>query len=180
MNYPNTLHPRAFTLIELLIVITIMGIITVSTYIPYAHHQKKVLLQQWAREISQSLRDARNLAINGLNTGSWNVSVGLYFGSWASQIEYFTYPYGESLVLTDIGALEAYRSKDLPKWIQLEEIDGVTTGTLFTFEAISGAWSFEPQTWSGEMVISVSFRWSTESVLRKEIVYYPQSYISDY
>jgi prepilin-type N-terminal cleavage/methylation domain-containing protein len=59
---------RAFTLIELMIVITIISIISLATYIPYAHHQKKTLIKQAAREITQSLSEARNLAINGLST----------------------------------------------------------------------------------------------------------------
>lgn len=55
----------AFTLLELMIVITIIGIISMATYMPYAHHQKKVLIKQATREISQSLSEVRNLAVNG-------------------------------------------------------------------------------------------------------------------
>ena len=86
-NFP---HSRSgFTLIELLVVITIMVIVLLATYIPYAHHQKKVLIKQWAKELVQSLTEARNLAINGLRSGSGNVNVGLYFTSKATQIDYY-------------------------------------------------------------------------------------------
>jgi prepilin-type N-terminal cleavage/methylation domain-containing protein len=61
---------KAFTLIELMIVITIFSIISLATYLPYAHHQKKTLIKQAAREVTQSLSDARNLATNGLSTFS--------------------------------------------------------------------------------------------------------------
>jgi len=60
----------AFTLIELIIVMTIIGIVSIATYFPYAHHQKKTLVAQALREIAQSLSEARNLALHGLDTGS--------------------------------------------------------------------------------------------------------------
>jgi prepilin-type N-terminal cleavage/methylation domain-containing protein len=60
----------AFTLIELIIVITIITIISLATYMPYAHHQKKTLIKQGAREITQSLSEVRNFALHGLSSSS--------------------------------------------------------------------------------------------------------------
>jgi prepilin-type N-terminal cleavage/methylation domain-containing protein len=68
-------HKNAFTLIELMVVITIMGIIMFTSYIPYQYHQKKTALKLAAREVSQSLSEARNLALHGLDTGSGNLSL---------------------------------------------------------------------------------------------------------
>ena len=70
MKIERSTKCSAFTLIELMVVITIMSIVMFASYLPYAHHQKKTLLKQASREISQSLSDARNLAIHGLDTGS--------------------------------------------------------------------------------------------------------------
>jgi len=42
---------------------------------PYAHHQKKTLVKQAVKELSQTLSESRNLAIHGLDTGSGNVYV---------------------------------------------------------------------------------------------------------
>lgn len=64
----KTFSHTAFTLIELMVVITIMSILMFASYIPYEHHQKKVTLRLAAKEISQSLSEARNLAIYGLDT----------------------------------------------------------------------------------------------------------------
>jgi prepilin-type N-terminal cleavage/methylation domain-containing protein len=80
-----------FTIIELMIVITMISIISLATYMPYAHHQKKTLIKQAAREITQSLSEARNLATNGLSTLSGaSLHVGLYFPPAATQIDYYT------------------------------------------------------------------------------------------
>lgn len=173
-------HIRAFTLIELLIVITIIGIISVTTYIPYAHHQKKVLLNQAAREVSQSLRDARSLAINGFNTWSWNVSVALFFWSGSNEIVYYTYPFEQSISLSDFSSGEVYLTKKLPKWVEIESIGWSSQDVLMSFEAISWSGSVEPFLGSWSIDILTSYAGSTESVLQKEIRYYPRSYISDY
>jgi len=78
----NRYQPNAFSLLELIVVITIIGIISMAAYLPYAHHQKKVLVKQAAREVTQSLSDARNLAINGLSeSGGSNLNVALLFES---------------------------------------------------------------------------------------------------
>jgi len=180
MHKSRATYFGGFTLIELMIVITILGIITLSSYIPYAHHQKKILLQQWAREISQSLRDARSLAINGLNTWSWNVNVAVLFSSGANSVEYYVYPYGDFLDISNMSAWELYREKFLPKGISIDSINGVAQDTLFTFEAISWSWTIGPFTATGELDIQISFMWSPEAVLQKHITYYTQSYISDY
>ena len=39
-----------FTLIELMVVITIVGIVSLATYMPYAHHQKKTIVKQAVKE----------------------------------------------------------------------------------------------------------------------------------
>ena len=62
------LSSQAFTLIELMVVISIIILISVSFYSPYGFHQKKVSLKMGAKEISQSLAEARNMAINGIDS----------------------------------------------------------------------------------------------------------------
>jgi len=81
---------KGFTLIELIVVISIIAIISLASYFPYAHHQKKVLLKQASREIAQSFSEARNFSLNGLNTGSGNLNVGLYIPQTATFLAYYT------------------------------------------------------------------------------------------
>ena len=178
------LHSRAgFTLIELLVVITIMMIVLFATYIPYAHHQKKVFLKQWAKELTQSLSEARNLSINGLDSGSWNVSVGLFFASGATEIDYYTISHTWSFSLIS-PPVEKLKTKKLPQGIQIDSIWWVGADTLISFSSIYGTWTMLQwaldQAIPDELDFRISFRWATTSVLQEEIRYYGQSYISDY
>lgn len=169
---------RAFTLIELMIVITIISIISLATYMPYAHHQKKTLIKQAAREITQSLSEARNLAVNWLSTASWaNLHVGLFFASWATQIDYYT-----STWVLDIVSLpaEVYKTKKLPSWMQIDSIDGESGEQLISFSAISWSWYLSNIAFSWAIDIDISYKWATSDVLQKTITYYTKSFISDY
>ncbi len=171
----NIIFP-AFTLIELMIVITIISIISLATYFPYAHHQKKTLIKQAAREVTQSLLDARNLAIHGLDTGSGNLNVWLYFASWATQLDYVV-----STWSLDIVSLPwAYKIKKLPRGIVVSSIDGGTGDRLFSFDSITGSGSISWSLTSDTVSILLSYRWTSSPVLQKEITYYTKSYISDY
>lgn len=168
----------AFTLLELMIVITIISMISLATYLPYAHHQKKTLIKQAAREITQSLSEARNLAINGLSTLSWaNLNVWVYFAEEATQIDYYT-----STGTLDINNLpsDVYKIKRLPKWIQIDTVWWSNSGSLIHFSAIHGQWDISPWSFSWEILIDISYKWANSPILQKEITYYTQSYISDY
>ncbi|MDR1944549.1 MAG: prepilin-type N-terminal cleavage/methylation domain-containing protein [Candidatus Peribacteria bacterium] len=57
---------KAFTLIELLTSITILFILMMLAYVPYAHYQKKAKLKLASREISQSFYEAKNMAVSGI------------------------------------------------------------------------------------------------------------------
>lgn len=167
----------AFTLIELMVAITIIGIISLASYVPYAHHQKKVLLNQAVREVSQSMSEARNLAIHWLNTGSWNVHVGLYFSSGATQIEYYT-----STGALNISSLpgDTYKIKQLPQWINIRSIWWTNTEKLISFSAIAGSWSLQWGAWDDEIEFTVSYKNTSSAVLQRELTYYTKSNISDY
>jgi type II secretory pathway pseudopilin PulG len=55
---------KAFTLIELLVAISIFFALVITTYIPYAFYQNKAKVNITIKDISQSINEARNLAIN--------------------------------------------------------------------------------------------------------------------
>ncbi len=186
MNLKKKNNFSAFTLIELMVVITIVFTLSFMSYIPYSHHQKKVLLTQAAREISQSLSEVRNLAINGFNTGSWNLNIWLYFPSRARQIDYYT-----STGIIDIASLDPsniYKIKKLTKGVQVDTIAGNNRDTLFLFSAIIGTWSIYQRdsigvitelTWN-TIDIQISYKGASSTTLQKNIEYYRKSYISNY
>ncbi len=173
-------NEKWFTLIELMVVITIISMISLATYLPYAHHQKKVLLKQANREISQSLSEARNLATNGLDTGSGNLNVALYLDEQATQIVYYT----STGFIDFLNMWQIYKTKQLPQGIQIDAIAWNSEKSIFSFSAIFGTGSLEQESsgiFTGDIIdISSSYKWSSSPVLQGKIIYYMRSYISDY
>jgi prepilin-type N-terminal cleavage/methylation domain-containing protein len=53
-----------FTLIELMITITIIVVLTMMTYAPYNYYQNKAKLKITLRQVSQLLYESRNMAVN--------------------------------------------------------------------------------------------------------------------
>jgi len=53
-----------FTLIELIVTISIIMILSLMTYFPYSHYQNKAKLKLASREISQSFYDAKSMAVS--------------------------------------------------------------------------------------------------------------------
>lgn len=54
-----------FTLIELMVVITIIGILFVGSYIPYDYYSRLSRIRISAEKIHQAMEDARILSQNG-------------------------------------------------------------------------------------------------------------------
>lgn len=164
-----------FTLLELMIVITIISLVSVVTYFPYAHHQKKVLLKQWSKQVMQSLSEARNLALNGFTINDENQNIALYFANKSKSIEYYVYTWAIDVSLPPIWV--KWKTKELVDGVQINMIDGEEEA-IFAFEALSdistnSLWS------TGAIHIGVSYKEATEDVLRKNIRYYSASHISD-
>jgi prepilin-type N-terminal cleavage/methylation domain-containing protein len=61
----NIANTHAFTLIELMVVITIIGILFVSSYVPYDHYSRLSRVRISTERFKQTLEDARILAQNG-------------------------------------------------------------------------------------------------------------------
>jgi len=182
-----------FTLIELLITMTIFFMIVVGTYVSYSHFQKKALLRQSVKEISKWISDARNLAINGLDSWSGNVSVGLYFDARDARkttLTYYSYPHTYSwsqIVAEDTGDIEVYKTVKLPAGTEVEEVAGHEKFLIFfsavTWEGIYYYWDASDTKWEfldAELPIRISFKNATALSLQKEIKYYTHGYIADY
>jgi prepilin-type N-terminal cleavage/methylation domain-containing protein len=55
---------KAFSLLELIVVITLIGIMLLATYAPYSYYQTKAKVRMTIRDVAQSIYEARNMAIN--------------------------------------------------------------------------------------------------------------------
>lgn len=194
MNSHIHISRKGFTLIEFMVTITIFFIIATASYIPYSHYQRKWLLNQWVKEITQSLYEARNMSINGLNSGSGNVSVWLYFDTsdaGKNQITYFSYPHsftGSQITNVETSDILIERVKTLPGGIWIDSVSEKASFLVF-FQAITWKWSYyfwdtplgakQEFTWD-ILDIDVSFKGATSESLQKQIEYYTEGNIADY
>lgn len=181
-----------FTLIELIISITIIVLLTMSTYIPYSYYQNKAKLKITSREITQALYEARNMAINWSINNIWNVSIWVYFDTSISSLnEIKIYSYTFDIETNQISIIEWWnveliKTIKLQNWIQLENITS-KDNVLFYFESIT--WKLISYTWNSwiktpildnVMPITFSYKWSTSPNLRKTINYFTNTNIIDY
>lgn len=81
------------------------------------------------KEITKSIYDARNLAINGIDSGSGNISIGLYFDSTTEEaqkkLQYFSYPYtfsGSQILPEALGEIKILKEKTLPSGVTVDSV----------------------------------------------------------
>lgn len=184
-------NKKAFTLVELMIVIVIMVLMMTLTYAPYNYYQQKAKLKIASREISQSIYEARNFAVSGVETKSGttfsNNSIWVFLDNteWKNhQIYFYTYPYDTKTWSLDKpnSSIKLLKTKDLQDWVL---ING-TGSILFFYESIS--WNptileFD-SSWKkiiDEPVdIKFSYKNSTSENLQKTINYNPKTNTVNY
>ncbi|MDD2907955.1 MAG: type II secretion system protein [Candidatus Gracilibacteria bacterium] len=186
------LEKKAFTLFELMVAMTIAGIMMMMVLLPYAHYQNKAKLKLASREISQSFYDAKNMAISGVKDIDGNTSIGMYMTTQEpdnDKIVFFSYPFDidESAINnTAIGNIKIIKTKVLQEGIKLNYLGG-KNNLLFFYNSINGkskVYTFDtnPKTEVNDDEISIifSFKNATSSSLRKELIYFKDTNIIDY
>jgi len=194
---------KAFTLIELMIVITIIWTMMGMAYAPYSYFQKKAQVKIAAKEISRTISESRNMAIHWVESSSWNLSIGIYFEtlSWSlenNEIKIYWYPYefwtGSKVVLNDdflINTINIQKDIGIDNiWIEdNEENVSINKNALFLFSAITWEWNYFYFDWgnrrdlvlweNNKINIEFSYRWNDWN-LEKVLKYYTKTHISDY
>jgi prepilin-type N-terminal cleavage/methylation domain-containing protein len=182
---------KAFTLLELMIVITIVGIMMIWVYAPYNYFQKKTELKIAAKSISKTISESRNKAIFWISSGSTNQSVGVYFEKNSNIIRIYNYPYN-FWTWSKIEVNDKYLKEKINIWknIFINKIEN-KDNALFLFEAIS--WKFYPfyfeswnknnltDLWSDNIYnIDFSYKQASSWPLQKTVKYYTKTFITDY
>lgn len=128
---------RAFTLIELLIVIAILAILGAAGFGYYANTARDVEITTISHEITADLRSARSSAINGEKSRAW----GLHFvNSSRNYVQLYSTPTSYSDASTTIedttyltdGVTFADPSTSTTKDILFARITGTTTASSIT------------------------------------------------
>ncbi len=188
----NMNSKKWFTLIELIVSITIIGILSMMTYAPYSYYQNKASLKVTTREVSQLLYEAKSMAINWAIWADWNVSIWVYFDTSESantQIKVFSYPHNMekmNILNTEWWDIRLIKTLTLKKWILMDKIED-KQNILFFFDSIT--WNISYYNWlswtrnnfNDDIVsINFSFKWSSSPNLNKTINYYTNTNIIDY
>lgn len=183
---------NAFTLIELMISITIIAILTLMSIAPYNYYQNKASLKIASRELSQVLYESRNMAVNWAIWTEWNVSIWVYLEVLPDKNTYlkvFSYPHDiwevniTNIEWWDVKLIKTVR---LQKWVIIDNLEG-RDNLLFFFNSIT--WNLTYYTWlwnekakidDNMISINISFKWSDLPMLNKTINYYTETNIIDY
>ncbi len=187
------MNKKAFTLIELMISISIIVLLTIVVYAPYNFYANKARLKIAWKEIAQTIYEARNMAIYWLtNSYTWsNSSIWVYFDNSSlnkNKISVYSYKYDYSWKKDDFSdpSVKLLKEVSLQKWIQIDNVEWKDK-FLFFFQAISGSWSFYyDDSWNlkdfawKEIKINLSYKWATQNILKNTVTYYTNTNIIDY
>lgn len=171
-------NKKAFTLIEIMIVIVIVSLISFAVYLPYVHHQKKIFLDNAVRELSQALTATRNQALHGYAGWEWNLHTYIELIPGENSLQTYTLP-STKKSLDNIWEKQADRKIQLPTGITLHSIDNTLESKILAFEAITGKLHSEEPMWD-ILEIRLSYKGSTHESLQNSLRYYTNTYISDY
>ncbi len=181
-----------FTLIELMISITILVILTMVSYAPYSYYQNKASLKITTREVSQLLYESRNMAINWAIDNNSNVSIWVYFDTNSISnniVKVFSYPHDVNtlnILNNEWWDVKLLKTLILKKWIAIDYLHG-NPNILFFFNSIT--WELTYYSWNGytrnrieddQISINFSFKWSTSPNLNRTINYFTNTNIIDY
>lgn len=182
---------NAFSLMELIVVITIMAIVSIFTYTPYMLYKNKAWVNVVAKEIAQDLYLARSMAINWTSAWTWsqnkNLSIWLYLEAWENKKIIF-YWYSWSLHISDISKNSILLKENrIENNIQINNISS-NSWALFFFSAIkwepkiylkNSSWNFLAASTNTWFTIDISYKWTSASILSKKITYNKSTFVID-
>lgn len=183
---------KAFTLIELMISITILVILTIWTYVPYNYYENKAKLKVSARNISQLLYETKNMAENWIVSSDSNVSVWVFFDTNIlnnNKIKVFSYPYdieNNKISYIEWWSIKLIKTLQLKKWMQIDDLEW-KNNLLVVFDSITWKINYYNWEWGVRkkieddiLSINISYKGSSSDNLKKTINYFTKTNITDY
>ncbi|EKD66259.1 MAG: hypothetical protein ACD_49C00056G0014 [uncultured bacterium (gcode 4)] len=166
---------KGFTLIELMIVITIIWFLTMLVAVPYNFYANISKVRISKEIIDQSRSDAISSA-NWRTSFDWkNINIGLYFDKNKWEILSYSYPFNYSWsVLNFTGDVKLLKTIKLESFVEISKIkigSDETENVLLYYKAPDGKLTIyknATSTWNTVDIV-VGYKWVTEGVLSKEI-----------
>ena len=175
-----------FSLIEMLIAITIFFIIVIMTYVNYAFYQNIASVRIWVKEVSQSISEARNMAINWFDKNWINQSVIINFDTSNNQeISFYSVYHTWSINDIDLSS-DPIKIRQLHRWIEFCNFSWWYDNIFILFNSISWVWEIYNYNWysflgiANDISFDISYKWATLWPLKKEITYYKNTNVIDY
>lgn len=201
---------KAFTLVELMIVIIIIWLMALLSYAPYNLYQKKAQLRVASREVSQALYESKNMAVSWVSEktsgstekknkivilhlsteNSKNNKIDYYLKDFLNfQDEKWDFKTNLKSNINDIFFSDKFKSKDLQKsiWIKGLEVWTWKYSEILIFYAAS-SWNikilWKNSSWDeifwNELKIILSYQNTDSDFLKKTLTYYLKTNIVDY
>lgn len=200
---------KAFTLIELMIVISIISLLLLFSYAPYNFYQSKAKVRIASREVAQSLYEAKNMAISWVtvwnDTDKKNKIVAIYMtnkNDKNNQINYYfddfwDYQNKEWKLNEDLNISKILKSENLQKTKKLQnsvlfknfEFWNNNEYSEISIIYAASSWNIkifwkENNSWKeiddDKIWINISFKNTDSDLLNKKITYYIKTNIVDY
>lgn len=199
---------KAFTLIELIVSISILVIVMMFSYAPYNLYQNRAKVKLATREVAQSLYEAKNMAISWVK---WknnsddskqefkNKSVWVFLTSEEtkdSKINFYYYDYNISDSEIVFPSKEPDTERQIQDWVTMTWFsvwERDYSSLLLFYESVTWkvkvywfdtSWSKIDITEDGKnddtVKIKFTYKKATTSFLQKEIKYYLKTNIVDY
>lgn len=182
----------AFTLIEMIIAITIFVLLWAMVFWPYAYYLNKSKVKHTQKEATQLIYEAKNMALNGRVGEEKNISVWVYFDSNnADKIKVIPFEYATTLenistnssLITNALSQTGVLNLTLQPGITFQKIAGEDKWLIY-FQAINGSgWVLVGNNFSqqpGNIDIEFAFKDATSWALRQSITYIQETQIVDY
>lgn len=172
-------------MIELLISITIFFILSVMTYVNYATYQNIARVKMSLKEVSQSINEARNMAINWYDRNNINQSVWvLYDMTNPNEVMYYWFNFNSWILLTPENIIKI---RKLQEWVWVKSLWWKQKILLY-FSSIYGEpkiYAVSSTSWLENidvdtLTIEIAFKNSENYPFMRTLTYFKNTNIVDY